>query len=201
MHVFVESNFVLELAFQQTEHSFCQRILTAAEQGYLTLIVPQYALTEVFQTLGSRRIARAKLRDLLAKEIEQHRREAEADSPSMDTLEQLLNNLLTTRTLTQKSRLFEIAATLARVAPGPNLTADIMEEAQRQEQVHGLSPQDALVYASVIAGIRVLPIDVPKLFITRNKNDFNKTQLVQELQTHQCELLFNFRAAAGRLGF
>ena len=110
-----------------------------------------------------------------------------------------MSNLLVTRTLTQQSQLFAVAAHLSRVASGPALTATIIEEAARQEQAHSLTPQDALVYASVLAGCRMLPATASKLFIIRNKADFYKTQLVAELRNLGCELLFDFEAAAGRL--
>ena len=88
MNVFVESNFVLELAFEQAQYPFCQRILAAAKTGQLILVVPQYALTEVLQTLGRRRSNRVDLRDAVLKEIEQHRREIGVDLLEMDTLVQ-----------------------------------------------------------------------------------------------------------------
>lgn len=200
MHVFVESNYVLELAFEQSQHVFCRRILEAAEQEVIKLTVPQYALTEVFQTLGKRRLERADLQEAIAKEINQARREIDVDLEAMDVLEQSLTDLLIKRTLKQKARLFDVTTVLARLAAGPALTADIIYDAQQQERIHGLTPQDALVYASVLAGLRNMTSAEPKLFVTRNKADFNKTQLVTELRTYQCELLFDFQAAAGKLG-
>lgn len=199
MHVFVESNFLLELAFEQEHYLFCQRIVAAANSGRFALVVPQYALTEVFQTLGRRRAERTSLRNSLAKEIEQHRRETGVDLDEMDSLSQLASNLLITRTLTQKRKLFEVVTQLAAVTPGPALNSAVIAEAAQQEEKHSLSSQDALVYASVLAGLRALPQASQKLFITRNKADFNKKLLVEELRTQGCELLFDFRAAAGRL--
>lgn len=200
MNVFVESNFLLEIAFQQEHHTACERILAGAATEKYTLHVPQYALTEVFQTLHRRSSERAEYQRYFQKEIEQHRREAEVDSDEVDHLVRLLNDLLTTRTATQAARLFALTQKLAAEAPGPPLTAAVLTEAPALQAAHGLGAQDALVYASVLAGLRQLP-DGPKLFITRNNSDFEKPSIVEELQRHTCKLLANFKGAADLLEF
>lgn len=199
MDVFVESNFILELAFLQGQHLACERILAGALAGRYRLLVPQYALTEVFQTLRHRSNERAEQQSFFQREIEQHRRETDADLVDTDNLVRLLNNLLTERTAAQTTRLYAATAQLASVAPGPALTAEVLEEAQTVQTRHGLSPQDALVYASVLAGLRLLPIDSPKLFITRNPRDFEQLLIIEELRASRCHLMSNFQGAAQRL--
>ena len=200
MNVFVESNFLLEIAFQQEHHAACERILAGAATGRYQLHVPQYALTEVFQTLHRRAAERAEYQQYFQGQINQHRREAEFDAAEVDQLVRLLNDLLTTRTTTQASRLFSLAQRLATQAPGPPLTAAVLTEAPALQVAHGLGAQDALVYASVLAGLRALPSG-PKLFITRNDNDFKKPAIVEELQGYDCKLLPNFKGAADLLDF
>ena len=200
MNIFVESNFLLEIAFQQEHHTACERILAGATTGKYALHVPQYALTEVFQTLHRRSAERADYQRYFQKEIEQHRREAAADSGEVDQLVRLLNDLLTTRTATQASRLFALAQRLAAESPGPPLTAAILTEAPTLQAAHGLGAQDALVYASILAGLRQLS-DGPKLFITRSNSDFEKPAIKEELQHYNCRLLDNFKGAADLLEF
>lgn len=200
MNVFVESNFLLEIAFQQEQHVACERILAVAKTGKCVLHVPQYVLTEVFQTLHRRSAERADYQRYFQKEIEQHRREAETDASEIDLLVRLLSDLLTTRTTTQASRLFALTQRLAAEAPGPPLTAAVLAEAPALQAAHGLAAQDALVYASVLAGLRQLP-GGPKLFVTRNNSDFEKPAIVEELQRYDCRLLANFKGAADLLAF
>lgn len=201
MDVFVESNFILELAFLQGQHLACERILAGALSERYRLHVPQYALTEVFQTLRHRSNERAEQQGYFQREIEQHRRETDADLADTDNLVRLLNNLLTERTVAQTTRLYSATAQLARVAPGPALTSEVLAEAQIAQVRHGLSPQDALVYASVLAGLRLLPIESSKLFVTRNPRDFEQPLIIEELRALGCHLMSNFQGAAQRLEF
>ncbi len=200
MNVFVESNFVLELAFRQTEHGFCERIRQGTGPAAYSLHLPQYALAEVFEKLRPLRNKRKEYRQCLLDEITQHRREDESDAGAVDDLTRALTTLLLERTQTQTRRLYTIAAELSQTAAGPVLTPDIILAAHRQAQTHGLSPQDALVYASVLAGLRALPLEAPKLFVSRNKVDFGKPKILAELRELGCEYMASFRAAAGRLG-
>lgn len=199
MNVFIESNFVLGLAFQQEHYEACNRILAGVVAGSYSLHVPQYALTEVFHTLHHRRNERLKNREYFRQEIAQHRREAEAEATETDLLVQLLTSLLDTRTQVQTDRLFAITTQLAALAPGPALTEHVLREAQALRELHSFASQDALVYSSVLAGLRQLPSATPKLFITRNDSDFKKPAIVQELQGFNCRLLANFSGAADLL--
>lgn len=201
MDVFVESNFILELAFLQAHHLACERILAGAIAGRYRLHVPQYALTEVFQTLRHRTSERTEQQGYFQREIEQHRRETDADLADTDALVRLLNNLLTERTTAQTTRLYATTAQLATVAPGPALTAEVLAEAQTMQLRHGLSSQDALVYSSVVAGLRSLPAGSQRLFITRNPKDFEQPLIVEELRSFNCRLMSNFQGAAQRLEF
>lgn len=198
MDVFLESNFLLQLTFRQENYPFCERILRSAGPGNYALHVPQYALTEVFQKLRPLRNKREDYQKYLVAQVAEYLREEDSDASVMDDFTRTLNTLLSARTKAQTERLYSVAAEMAQIAPGPSLTATIIRDAFEQERTHRLSPQDALVYASVLAGLRELPSARPKLFVTTDE-DFNTPQIRQELRTHVCDLLTNFQAAAGRL--
>lgn len=57
MNVYVESNFVLELALLQEQHVACEEILLLCERGTLRLVMPAYCLMEPYETLGRRQAA------------------------------------------------------------------------------------------------------------------------------------------------
>ena len=199
MQVFLESNFLLQLAFRQESYPLCERILRGAGPDSYVLHVPQYALTEVFQKLRPLRNERDEAQKYLVAEIAKHLSEEDSDANAMDDLTRALNTLLSARTESQTQRLYAVAAEIAQLAPGPALTAAIIQNALYQERMHRLSPQDALIYASVLAGLQELPSSSPKLFITSDE-DFNKPTLRQELQGYGCKLITDFRSGAGRLG-
>lgn len=199
MNVFVESNFVLELAFRQEEHTFCQRIRQGAGPATFSLHLPQYALAEVFEKLRPLRNQRADYQRYLLEEITQHRREDASDGGAMDNLALVLTTLLSERTQAQTQQLYTIAGQLSDTATTVSLTNSIIQEAHLKAQEHGLTPQDSLIYASVLAGLRALPAGAPKLFVSRNEIDFKKPAVLAELRMLNCEYLVSFQAAAGRL--
>lgn len=200
MHVFIESNFLLELAFRQTEYVFCERIRRGAGPNTYTLHLPQYALGEVFQKIRLMRNEREKYLQYVLEQITQHRREDSSDGSAMDGLTQQLTTLLQERTQVQTQRLYEVANELASTTISQPLTPGVIQEAKALALLHGLSPQDALIYASVRIELRNLPLQTPKIFVSRNKNDFGKSAIVAELQALGCKYLASFQAAAGHLG-
>lgn len=200
MHVFVESNFLLELAFRQSEHEVCERIRRGAGTATYALYLPQYALAEVFEKLRPLRNRRDEYRRYILEEISQHRREDASDATKMDDLTQALTTLLEERTQQQTQRLYLVASELAQEAATLTLSPAVIQQAHSLSQSHSLSPQDGLVYASILDGMQRLPHQAPKLFISRNKDDFGKPSIRAELQGLGCEYLASFRAAAGRLG-
>ncbi|WP_223696445.1 hypothetical protein [Hymenobacter psoromatis] len=199
MHVFVESNFVLELAFRQAEYTFCEQIRQGAVSTAYSLQLPHYALTEVFEKLRPLRNEWERYQEYLLKEITQHRREAESDASAMDDLTLALTTLLSERTRTQTQRLYAIAGELSQVATLVPLAQAVIEEAFEKAQLYNLTPQDSLIYASVLAGLRSMPTDTPKLFVLRNEKDFGKPGIRAELSALGCAYLVSFQAAAGRL--
>jgi hypothetical protein len=51
VNVYVESNFVLELALLQEQHAACEAIVQLCEAGDLRLVLPAYSFMEPFETL------------------------------------------------------------------------------------------------------------------------------------------------------
>lgn len=197
MEVIVESNFLLELAFAQQEVAFCETMLRAAATGEISLSLPVYCLTEVFQTLGSRRQQRIDTERIVRQEIQQHLRETGVVAEDMRQLGNLLQGLLVTRTETQTARLFAVTQQLAQVARLLPLTNEVLLAAQSAQQRHSLTPQDALVLASLLVDNGAVGGD--RVFVSRNESDFNKPELLAELRERNCGYLSSFRAAVGRL--
>ncbi len=54
MRVYVETNFILEMAFRQSENEFCERIIEFAENGQITLAIPSLSIGESYETLYRR---------------------------------------------------------------------------------------------------------------------------------------------------
>ena len=51
MNIYVETNFVLELVFEQEQQASCEQILALCESGRSRLIIPAYCLAEPHEKL------------------------------------------------------------------------------------------------------------------------------------------------------
>lgn len=69
MNIYVESNFVLELAFLQEEHACCSEIVDLAASGRIHLCVPAFCLSESYEAWNHRANRRKKLHTELHSEI------------------------------------------------------------------------------------------------------------------------------------
>ena len=69
MIVYIESNFVLELAYLQEEHESCENILALSEEGKIELAIPAYCVGEPYDSWLRRAKHRAELHERLSQEI------------------------------------------------------------------------------------------------------------------------------------
>ena len=53
MIVYVESNFVLELAFLQEEHESCLELLSLSESEDICLVLPAFSIGEPYEAWGT----------------------------------------------------------------------------------------------------------------------------------------------------
>lgn len=76
MNVYVESNFVLELALFQEQFESCERILSLCEARRVRLVVPAYSLAEPYETLTRRQKQRKRMKEEFDAELAQIARSA-----------------------------------------------------------------------------------------------------------------------------
>lgn len=144
MNIYVETNFVLELVFEQEQCVSCEQILQSCEIGRGKLIIPAYSLAEPHEKLSRQAKSRRDLQQLLDAELRQLSRTASYVSriKSIQDIASLMvqsNEEERQRFVNYRERLFNIAEVIA-------LTADILIEAASCEATYDLRPQDAFVY-------------------------------------------------------
>ena len=69
MIVYVETNFVLEMAYEQEESGSCDSILALAESGAIELAMPAFSIAESYETLTRRSRRRNEYRERLNREV------------------------------------------------------------------------------------------------------------------------------------
>jgi len=76
VNIYIETNFVLELVFEQEQHTSCEQILALGESGRLRLIIPAYCLAEPHEKLTRQAGSRRELQRSLETELRQLARTA-----------------------------------------------------------------------------------------------------------------------------
>ena len=189
MNIYVETNFVLELAFQQEQCANCEQILELCNVGLAKLIIPAYSLAEPHEKLSRQAKGRREIQQLLDGELRQLSRTASSQSRirSIQDIASLLvqsNEEERQRFITYRERLLSIG----EIIP---LTVEVLSEAALYEAPYDLRPQDSLIYASVISHLRQHQPQ-SACFLNRNSKDFDSPDIVDELQRFSCRMIPRF---------
>ena len=189
MIVYVETNFLLEIAFQQESYQSCEEIIRFASSGSISLVLPSCSIAEAY--LGWHGVTSR--RHKFQAELQNHLREMSRSAAYRGLVDQYRNVLEALVAGREESRNHLLAVIASVEADGTTipLTTEILLLVDLHEDAYSLSPQDALVLASVKSHAEQR--SGPKCFVTKDK-DFNKPAIREELGV-ECELLMNFDAA------
>lgn len=195
MIVYVESNFVLELAYLQEECEQAEEIARLAESGEIKLAIPAFSGGEPYERMTRRSRERKALQDRLAIEI----KELSRSSPyaNIDETARELNAVLSESASDEKARLDATLLRLINLSGIIPLDNGVLRLSLDYQSKFALSPQDAIVFASVVSHLQSLEPSEEKVFVTRNKNDFVNPDIFEFLSSHNCKLLFKFTDAIG----
>jgi predicted nucleic acid-binding protein len=195
MIVYVESNFVLELALLQEEHKSALTILEHAESGRINLLMPAFCGGEPYERMVRRAKDRKALRERLAQEV----RELSRSQPYIDvsSLSRDLASILTKSAYEEKDRLDAALARIIKAAEIIPLDGPILGNALGLQVSLGLSPQDAIVFASVSANMNSSSASEQKVFITRDSKDLLTPDIEDILDQYNCKLLTRFSDGLG----
>jgi predicted nucleic acid-binding protein len=188
---YVETNFLLEIAFQQESYESCEEILRLARSGSISLVLPACSVAEGYLGWYGINLRRQKFHA----ELQNHLREMSRSASYRGIADEYRNVLDALVAGREESRNRLVAAIASIETDGATIpvTAPMFAMVALDEEAHSLSPQDGLVLASVKSHAR--KNDGPKCFITKDK-DFNKPAIREELGA-ECEVLMNFDDAVG----
>jgi predicted nucleic acid-binding protein len=192
VNVFVETNFVLELALEQADAPSCEALLDLAQKGAIRLLVPAYSFIEPHEMLTRRHRDREALRFQISTELKQLGRSAslaERVAASQEVVQLLADGTQyeTSRIEEVKDRLWSIGEVLA-------CDASVLRASWPVRYLFDLSPQDAVIYASIR-----LRLDTdhaaPSCFASRNPADFDDPELRKDLASRNCKYFASFATA------
>lgn len=189
MDVYVESNFVLELTLLQEQHESCENIIELSEAGKVNLILPAYCLVEPYETTVRYAKNRIKISNDLSAEVKQLAR-SKPYYEEIDALQKVTGFLVRSQE-EEKLRLRNAIERLLAVTEIIPLDAQILSSAIKYQLDHDLSPQDSVVYASVIQHLTASN-STTKCFLNRNSKDFDDPDIEDALSKYGCKMLFSF---------
>jgi hypothetical protein len=91
----------------------------------------------------------------------------------------------------ERNRFIKYRERLLNVAEIVPLNTEILKEAVSSETTYDLTPQDALVYASVIHHLQ-LSQPLQACFLNLNIKDFNSPEIVDALKKLNCRMIARF---------
>jgi len=189
--VYVETNFLLELAYLQERCDSCKAFLELAGSGEITLAIPAVSASEARATWHRRAADRREFHTTLQKHI----REISRSEPFRELVDQSRDVLAALIAGGEESRkrlesAIEAFAADATIIP---LTGDIVATARWHELAYSLTPQDAVVLASVRSHAETHV--GPKLFVSQDAKGFAHPTVYDELAAVDCKVLVNFADA------
>lgn len=193
MIVYVESNFVLELAFLQEEHESCLELLSLAESRDIHLALPAFSIGEPYETWVRRSDQRQELRGQLNTAIHELSR-SKPYQGSPDEFREL-TNLLYRSGEEEKQRLDGTLERILQTVEVIPIGLSIIRDAIKFQKSLDLSPQDSIVYASILNHLTRASKGL-RCFITKDK-DFAHPDIENELTAHHCKLLTKFADGLG----
>ena len=101
-----------------------------------------------------------------------------------------LTGLLTRVGEVEQQELRNVTVQLLQAASVIDLNPVILQEALALQDQLIMSPQDAVVFASVLSALR--QHGGPACFITKNSKDFSVPAITDSLARHDCSVLFDF---------
>ena len=195
MNVYVESNFVLELAFLQEQSDSCRQLVRHAADRNIVLVVPAYSLAEPYETLIRQRKRRKQVKQDIDDVLTQLHRTSAYTADVRELSGQ--SNLLISSAHDEQRRLENVIREMAEVAEIVPLDVNVIAVSLRCQSDYGLEPQDAFVYASVVSHLDRSGPAMQSCFLNRNRKDFDDQTLVEQLEVRGCKLLTDFRNGLG----
>ncbi|HEX6797126.1 MAG TPA: hypothetical protein VF116_05350 [Ktedonobacterales bacterium] len=190
MIVYVEFNFMLELALGQEQSAAAEAILAGAEQGKLILAFAEFAVSEPFATLTQRGKRQLELSKRLGEELRQLQR-SKPHQPAISTI-LTAPAILSSVAQIEADRLRGTVERLLASGTALHLDSAAFNGAVAYQLLYQLAPQDSIIYAVVVADLRARPSGESKVFISRNWKDFRSPDILAELQSHNCAYAESF---------
>lgn len=196
MIVYVESNFVLEIAFLQEGHESCAALLRLAESQDIHLVLPAFSIGEPYEVW----VRRSKRRRRLHQQLSEATRELSRSRPYQGSSREFqeLTNILISSGEEEKRRLDDTLESILQTVEVIPIGLTAVKAAITLQKRRNLSPQDAIVYASILDHLAsTSESERFCCFITKDSKDFVNPDIVNDLAAYNCRLFTKFSNGLG----
>ena len=193
MTVYVESNFLLEIALQQEQSASAEDLLARAEAGHLMLRWPGFCLAECLGALMRRGSDRRQVQAAVHRQAGDLARSG-AHASFAETLRRVSQELVDIEAL-ESSRFDGVVRKLLGIGPPISLDAETYANAAAYRSKHDLEPKDAVVYACVISDLGRARDRTPSLFVSKDAKAFEASDLEADLARLGCTYVRSFDSA------
>ena len=194
MNVYVETNFILELSLMQEQYESCLQLIELCRANKINLVIPAYSLVEPYEKMIRSERDRRTLSEKLENELKQLGR-SQSYSEQVNLFRDLTSFLVRTQE-DQNQRLQDTITQLVQLAEIIPLNEEIILAAIYFQTELDLTPQDSIVYASVIGHLSNIT-DGNNCFLNRNSKDFGTPDIINSLASYNCRILFSFENGLG----
>lgn len=188
MTIYIETNFILEIALLQEQWEHCKKILALCDTLDVKIAIPSYCLVEPFETLIRRQRNRTRMKEQLDRELRQISR-TETNRESLSEFE-TITNILPRSAQDDNSRFDRVCETLLQTCDIIPLNSEILTLSGKYRQERDLTHQDAIVYTTILSELDKRRSS-RNFFISRD-GDFTDQDTIDELQGYNCTLLSDF---------
>jgi len=189
MIVYVETNFVVEFVFRQSEYDSCDALRQMAEEGEIELHIPALAVAEAADLIRKTHTARQALVTDLNKHLARSAHLQES-VPSLEVLKlHIVESLATEEQLLWDLR--EFIRTRAVTVPYDREALDWSWFFDLTKAVQGRS--DTMILGSIFADAKRKHLGgTESIFVTKDRKDFSGPDVREHLKSAGCKLLFSF---------
>ncbi len=192
MNVYVETNFILELALVQEQQESCERLLLLCESEKARVVIPAFCLAEPYETL----VRRAKKRYQMHIDLQSELRQLGRSGPYREEIDAFgsITGLLVRSNEEENQRLTDVLRRMSTLASIISLESKVLLEAFIFQRTDELTAQDSLVFSSVLHHLSELSSEHSEAscFISRDRKAFDDPDIRKRLEDRGCKVLLSF---------
>jgi len=198
MIVYVESNYILEIALQQEQFKYAQKLLELSQKKIINLVIPSISIIEPYWTINNKSHKRNKINEYLNQEIKQLNRSSIYNKKSQCLSN--VNKYLININISTEVHLEKTICDMQKKCEIIKFDSNIIKNS-RNYNYFKLKKIDLLILTSIIEDLKTQKSDERKCFISRNSKDFDSPEIKDLLSEYGCILINNFRDGINFINF